>query len=81
MTHNEIANHAFEILEKDRKVTYVPIWVKNLILRFIRAVTSVKTYGPLEFFMTVLVMDMIAPRYGKHTIRRYFTEIKGGSHV
>ena len=81
LTHNEIAEQAFEILGKDIKITYVPIWVKNLILKSIRAVASVKTYGPLEFFMTVLVMDMIAPEYGSHTIKQYFKELKGDTHV
>jgi hypothetical protein len=81
LTHNEIAKQAFEVLGKDRKITYVPIWVKNLILKSMRAFASVKTYGPLEFFMTVLVMNMIAPEYGSHTIKQYFKELKGDTHV
>ena len=81
LTHNDIAAQAFEVLGKEKRITYVPIWLKNLILRLIRTVTSVKTYGPLEFFMTVMVMDMIAPTYGKHTIKEYFTVIEGNRHV
>ena len=34
-----------------------------------------KTYGRIEFFMTVLTIDMVAPTYGQHTIDEYFKEI------
>ena len=35
-------------------------------------------FGPIEFFMTVMAMDMIAPTYGRRTIKNYFKEIKMG---
>lgn len=75
LTQNEIAKQAFAILEKDSKITYIPLWLKNLILNGARTFTSSKTYGPLEFFMTVLVRDMLAPKYGNITIRQYFQEL------
>ncbi len=74
-TQNEIATQAFEVLEKMPKITYIPLMVRNLIVKFARIFTSVKTYGPLEFFMTVLAVDMVAPTYGQHTIKQYFKEI------
>jgi len=43
-----------------------------VILATLRLFTSVKTYGPLEFFMTVLAMDMVAPTYGKHSLKDFF---------
>jgi uncharacterized protein YbjT (DUF2867 family) len=75
LTQNEIASQAFEVLEKMPKITYTPLMVRNLIVKFARIFTSVKTYGPIEFFMTVLAMDMVAPTYGQHTIKQYFKEI------
>jgi hypothetical protein len=33
-------------------------------------------YGPIEFFITVLSMDLIAPQYGNHTLKKYFEELK-----
>ena len=81
LSQNEIVAQAFEALGKEKKITYLPLWLKSLILKVIRAVTSVKTYGPIEFLMTVLVMDMIAPKYGKHTLKQYFLELKGDDHV
>jgi uncharacterized protein YbjT (DUF2867 family) len=75
LTQNEIASQAFDVLEKMPNITYIPLMVRNLIVKFARIFTSVKTYGPLEFFMTVLAMDMVAPTYGQHTIKQYFKEI------
>lgn len=72
LTQNEIALQAFEVLGKNAKITHIPLWIINLIKKFARIFTSVKIYGPIEFFMTVLTMDMVAPTYGQHTIKDYF---------
>lgn len=72
LTQNEIAAQAFEILGKNEKITRIPLFVKNVLLKSARLVTSARTYGPLEFFLTVLTMDMVAPMYGRHTIGQYF---------
>jgi uncharacterized protein YbjT (DUF2867 family) len=72
LTHKEIASQAFEVLNKPEKITYLPDFIKNIIIKFAKTFTSVKTYGPIEFFMTVLTMDMIAPTYGQHTLKAHF---------
>ncbi len=72
LTQNEIAWQGFEVLGKQPKITYIPLWTKNLITKLARNFTSVKTYGPIEFFTTVLTIDMIAPTYGQRTIKKYF---------
>ncbi len=74
LTQNEIASQAFDELEKKLKITYIPLWIRNLALRFTKFFCSVKTYGPIEFFLTVLAMDMIAPTFGQHTLKEYFKE-------
>ncbi len=76
LTHNEILAIAFESLGKTVKISRIPIWLRDVILTTLRLLTSVKTYGPLEFFMTVLAMDMVAPIYGKHYLRDFFLENK-----
>lgn len=75
LTQNEIASQAFEVVNKTSKMTYIPLWFRNLTVKLVRIFTSVKTYGPIEFFMTVLAMDMVAPTYGQHTLKEYFQEI------
>ena len=79
LTQHEIALQSFEVLTKNPKITYIPLWIRNIAIKLIRAFTSSKTYGPIEFFMTVLSMDMIAPTYGKQTIRQYFRKMSEGS--
>jgi uncharacterized protein YbjT (DUF2867 family) len=76
-THKEIAEMAFSTLGKSPKIKYMPDWMRKTILGMMRTFTSSKTYGPIEFFFTVLAMDMIAPCYGKHTLKEYFYEMKG----
>lgn len=75
LTQNEIARQAFAAAGNPPKITHIPLWIKDIILWFIRTFTSVKTYGPIEFFMTVLAMDMIAPSQGKHSLREHFEAV------
>jgi uncharacterized protein YbjT (DUF2867 family) len=76
LTHNEILTIAFESLNKDLKITRIPIWIRNFLLTALRIFTPVKTYGPLEFFMTVLTIDLVAPTHGQHHLRDFFLENK-----
>ena len=78
-TQKDIVLQAFEVLGKTPQITYIPIWISNLTIKLARYLTSVKTYGPIEFFMTVLAMDMVAPTYGNRTIKNYFEKISEGS--
>ncbi len=73
LTQNEIASIAFDILGKKPKITHIPDWVRVAILKLVRLLTESKVYGPIEFFMTVMAIDMLAPEYGKHTLKEYFT--------
>ena len=75
LTQEEIALKAFDALEKKPKITYIPHWIRKLILTTVRTFSNSKIYGPVEFFMTVLSMDMIAPVYGKHKIGDFFKEL------
>lgn len=76
LTHNEIVELAFNTLNKKVKVSYMPEWMRKTILWFARSFSSSKKYGPMEFFFTVLAMDMLAPRYGTHSLAAYFKEAK-----
>lgn len=76
LTHNEIATIAFEILGIKPKISRIPNWVRLAILKMVRLFTGSKVYGPIEFFMTVMAMDMVAPEYGRHTLSEYFTNLK-----
>ncbi|NNK12706.1 MAG: SDR family oxidoreductase [Desulfofustis sp.] len=72
LTFNEIANIAFKSMAKETKVTHIPDWVRKTILKSMRLLTSSKTYGPIEFFLTVTSIDMTAPERGTHHLKDHF---------
>ncbi len=74
LMQNDIAKLALGAYAKPIKIMYLPDWIRKLVLWLIRTFTSSKTYGPIEFFMTTMVMDMQAPKYGIHHLRDFFIE-------
>jgi hypothetical protein len=68
-----MASMAFEVLGDKPKITYIPDWIRVAILKLVKLITISRIYGPVEFFMTVMAMDMVAPEYGSHTLKEYFT--------
>ena len=76
LTQNEIAVMAFKTLDKKPKITYIPNWARILILKIIKTFTGSRIYGPVEFFLTVMAMDMIAPEYGEHTLEDFFSNLR-----
>ncbi|MBL1213350.1 MAG: SDR family oxidoreductase [Ignavibacteriae bacterium] len=75
LTHNQIAETAFAAVGKPVKISHIPNSLRKIILSLIRTFTSSKTYGPIEFFMTVMAMDMVASKNGKHSLKEYFAEL------
>lgn len=75
LTQNEIAETAFKAIGKKTKITYIPDAVRKFVLLFLKVFTSSKTYGPIEFFMNVMAMEMVAPKYGKHTLKDFYTNL------
>ena len=75
-THNQMVELAFSTFDKSLKVSYMPEWLRQTILWSARTFSSSKKYGPLEFFFTVLAMDMLAPKYGTHTLSEFFNNQK-----
>ncbi|UCE24458.1 MAG: SDR family oxidoreductase [Candidatus Zixiibacteriota bacterium] len=73
-THNQIAELAFETLNRKPKISYIPLWLVRAYLPVMRLFTSVKTYGPIEFMMTALSMDGVAPPYGKEKLKVFFED-------
>lgn len=76
MTQNQMATIAFDVLGKKPKISYIPVWVRTIILKMIRIFTGSKVYGPIEFFLTVMGMDMLAPEFGRHTLKEYFSDLR-----
>lgn len=76
LTQDQIAETAFDVLDKPVKITHFPDWIRHLTLGFARLVMRKQSFGPLEFFLNVSAMDMIAPCYGDRTLDHYFRVLK-----
>lgn len=73
-TYTQIATTAFKTLNKQEKIIYIPVWVKNIILFLLRNFSTLRFYGPIEFLLTVLTTNMVAPKHGNHTLGEYFLQ-------
>lgn len=76
LSHQEIAEIAFDVVHKKPKITYIPDWVRRGLLRIASFVMNKARYGTAEFFLNVVAMDMATNQYGQHTIREFFTQLK-----
>lgn len=72
LTHNEVAEMALLASGKPINIIHLPHWIRKMILGFLRTFTSSKTYGPIEFFLTLMMEDAVAPRYGSHRLSMFF---------
>jgi uncharacterized protein YbjT (DUF2867 family) len=75
LTQNQIAENAFKTLNKNPKISHIPDWIRRFMLSMVRALTSPKVFGPIEFFLTVMAIEMVAPGYGNHRLSEYFNEL------
>lgn len=75
LSHNEITIAAFEALNKAPKISYIPEWLRKLTFHSLRSLTRRTFHGPIEFFLTVMATDMIAPEYGARTLKEFFSSL------
>ena len=71
---NDISKLALTSLNKPIKIMHLPDWIRRFTIWTLRTFTSVKTYGPIEFFLTLMAEDNIAPTYGEYHLKDYFRE-------
>ncbi len=74
LSQNEIAELALKAYKKKIKIVHLPDWIRRFTLWTARTFTSSRTYGAIEFFMTTMVMDMIAPRFGNERLEDFFKQ-------
>ncbi|WP_293294725.1 SDR family oxidoreductase [Allomuricauda sp.] len=72
---NTIGELALTALDKPVKIVHLPDWSRKLTIWFLRTFTSVKTYGPIEFFLTLMAEDHIAPTFGEHHLKEHYIEV------
>jgi len=71
-THEEIAKLAFATVGSRANIWHLPMWAARAGSRMLRAVTPVQVYGPVEFFLTVVTRDMVAPAHGQDQLPEFF---------
>jgi uncharacterized protein YbjT (DUF2867 family) len=74
LTQNEVAEMALLACGKPINIIHLPNGLRRAVIWVLRTFTSSKTYGPLEFFLTLMAEDAIAPRYGSHRLASFFQE-------
>ncbi len=74
-THNEIASIAFDSVGKETNIVHIPDWIRKALLKMGRLFMSSKSFGPLEFFLNVMAVNMIAPKYGTHSLKDYYNSL------
>ena len=72
LTQNELAELALNAWGKKIKIIHLPDWTRKFIIWSVRNFTSSKTYGPIEFFMTLMGFDNVAPQYGTIQLEDFF---------
>lgn len=74
LTLNEIGEMALDAHQKPIKIYHLPDFTRKFIIWILRTFTSSKTYGPIEFFLTLMAEDNIAPRFGSKRLETFFRE-------
>ena len=84
LTHNEVAELALLACGKPINIIHLPNWLRSFILWTLRSFTSPRRYGPIEFLLTLMAGDAVAPRFGSHKLALYFQKeadiIDGGGY-
>jgi len=75
-TFNEIAEMALQVQNKPIKISKLPMWMIKTILPIMKTFTSSRTYGPIEFMMTVMTMDVVGDSFGNHHLKEFFEKNK-----
>ncbi len=71
-TQNEIAELALKVWDKKNKIIHLPDWLRKFTIWTVRTFTSSKIYGPVEFFLTAMAFDNVAPKYGEKKLEDFF---------
>ncbi len=74
LSHNQLATMALDAWGKKHRIMHLPDWIRKFTIWIMRTFTSSKTYGPIEFFLTAMASDNIAPTYGEHHLKDFFEQ-------
>ena len=73
-SQTEIARLAFASLDKPTKITYLPSFILRIGLWGLTTFTRQEFYGPYQFFLTALQMDMVGKKFGARRLPDHFAD-------
>ncbi len=71
-TQVQLAELAFDVLGKPRRITLLPDALRRLALRLLPWVTPRRISGPARFFLSALAHDMVGDPHGTHHLKAHF---------
>ncbi|EJL6396564.1 SDR family oxidoreductase [Vibrio navarrensis] len=79
LSAKQIAQLAFDALEREAKLTHLPDWMRRTSLVIAQHLPE-KWAGPFEFFLAAMGKDAIAPRYGCHHLKDHYRLLAKQTH-
>lgn len=74
-THKQLAEAAFEALNKPAKITFMWDWIRTSLIKILPWITPMIIYGPAQFFLTSMGGDMVGDCKGGHHLKDYFVQV------
>ncbi len=71
-TYREIAELAFDALQKPAKITRMPRWVVSTVVTALRWLAPVRAYGPIQFLAAAMTSDAVGEPYGQRRLAEHF---------
>ena len=80
-TQNEIAELAFEVVERPVRITRIPLALADGAIKLAKLFGAEAKVSAVEFFVAASKLDMTAPPYGTISLPRFFTQTHAGRAV
>lgn len=74
-TQKELAECAFEALDKPVKITYIWDKVRTNLIAVLPWISPLSVYGPVQFFLFAMGRDMVGDCHGEHHLKEYFADV------
>ncbi len=71
-TYRQIAELAFDTLNKPAKITCVPNWVISTVVNALRWLAPVRMYGPVQFLAAIMTMEAVGEPRGERRLQNHF---------
>ncbi len=69
---NQIGQLAFESLNIDGKIVYIPDFFRKIILKVLPRITPLSFYGPIQFFLSSMSSDGNTDEFGSRKLTDFF---------